>query len=146
MPYLLLLLFVAYPIAEIITIVLLAKAIGTFWVVLWLIGAFFGGLLMLRHHKLAVGAALFGDLRSGRLTIHSLFAVARYYIAAVLLLLPGILGDVVALVLLLPWGKLAGKNAAPAAAGPYSSPNNASGDVIDGEYRQVKPDADRLKG
>ncbi|MFC7419733.1 FxsA family protein [Iodobacter arcticus] len=143
MPYLLLLLFVAYPIAEIITIVLLAKAIGTFWVVLWLIAAFFSGLLMLRHHKLAVGAALFGDLRSGRLSIHSLFAVARYYIAAVLLLLPGILGDVVALVLLLPWGRLAKNKADP--AGPFSAPG-AQGDVIDGEYRQVKPDMDRLQG
>ncbi|AMC35589.1 FxsA family protein [Janthinobacterium sp. B9-8] len=143
MPYLLLLLFVAYPIAEIITIVLLAKAIGTFWVVLWLIAAFFSGLLMLRHHKLAVGAALFGDLRSGRLSIHSLFAVARYYIAAVLLLLPGILGDVVALVLLLPWGRLAKNKGTPAE--PFSAPG-AQGDVIDGEYRQVKPDMDRLQG
>jgi UPF0716 protein FxsA len=141
MPYLLLLLFVAYPIAEIITIVLLAKAIGTFWVVLWLIVAFASGLLMLRHHKLAVGAALFNDVRSGRLSIHSLFAVARYYIAAVLLLLPGILGDVLALVLLLPWGLLAGKKASVAPAA-----SKMDGDVIDGEYRQVKPDHDRLQG
>ncbi|AZN36889.1 FxsA family protein [Iodobacter ciconiae] len=143
MPYLLLLLFVAYPIAEIITIVLLAKAIGTFWVVLWLVTAFLGGLLMLRHHKLAVGAALLGDLRAGRLSVRSLFAVARYYIAAVLLLLPGILGDVLALVLLLPWGALMGKPAAPLASAPFSAP---AGDVIDGEYRQVKPDVDRLQG
>ncbi|MEN9657463.1 MAG: hypothetical protein RL571_928 [Pseudomonadota bacterium] len=141
MPYLLLLLFVAYPIAEIITIVLLAKAIGTFWVVLWLIVAFFSGLLMLRHHKLAVGAALFNDVRSGRLRVSSLFAVARYYIAAVLLLLPGILGDVVALVLLLPWGYLVGNKAAVTSASA-----SADSDVIDGEYRQVKPDVDRLKG
>ena len=138
MPYLLLLVFVAYPIAEIITIVLLAKAIGTFWVVLWLIAAFFGGGLMLRHHKLAVGAALFNDVRTGRLSVHSLFAVARYYIAAVLLMLPGILGDVIALVLLLPWGRLAGKGPAASAMPPENS------DIIDGEYRHVKPDTNRL--
>lgn len=106
--------------------VLVAKAIGTGWLVAWLVLAAVAGFTMLRHHKLAVGMSLLGDLRSGRLTPHSLFWVARYYIAAVLLLLPGVIGDVIALLMLLPWGR------DKVAQVPQET-------VLEGEYREIDP-------
>ena len=135
MPYLLLALL-AYPAAEIIAMVLVAKAIGTGWLLVWLLTAALAGVLMLRHHKLAVGLSLLADARQGRLTPQSLLWVARYYIAALLLLLPGVIGDVIALFMLLPWGR-------------HSAPQVPEEGVLEGEYRRVDPQHDassRLEG
>ncbi|WP_255987544.1 FxsA family protein [Chitinolyticbacter albus] len=125
MPYLVLLLL-AYPAAEIVALILAAKAIGTGWLLAWIVLTAIAGGMMLRHHKLAVAFSLVGDLRAGKLSVGSLIWVARYYLAAVLLLLPGLIGDAVGLVLLLPWGRR---------AGPLQPPS----DVIDGEYRRIDP-------
>ncbi|KAF0811766.1 hypothetical protein IGB42_03783 [Andreprevotia sp. IGB-42] len=132
MPYLLLLLL-AYPVAEIIAMVLLADAIGTGWLLAWLAIAAVAGFLMLRHHKLAIGMSLLADARAGRLTPQSLFWVARYYIAALLLLLPGVIGDVIALLMLLPWGR-----SQAAAKAPQDG-------TLEGEYRRVDPRTDRSR-
>ncbi|XZG69569.1 FxsA family protein [Chitinibacteraceae bacterium HSL-7] len=131
MPYLLLALL-AYPAAEIVTMILAAKAIGVGWLLGWIVLTGLAGALMLRHHRLAVGFSLFRDWRSGDVGVGSLFWLARYYIAAVFLLMPGLLGDVFALILLLPWGPRlsAGSN------------QGAQSGVIDGEYRRVDPGAD----
>ncbi|GAA5784812.1 hypothetical protein GCM10007860_17370 [Chitiniphilus shinanonensis] len=123
MPYLLLALL-AYPAAEIVVMILVAKAIGTGWLLAWIVLTAVAGGLMLRHHRIAVAWSLVSDLRSGRLTMGSLFWVARYYVAALLLLLPGLIGDAVALCLLLPWGT---RPASP----------DLPKDVIDGEYRRI---------
>ncbi|UXY14713.1 FxsA family protein [Chitiniphilus purpureus] len=123
MPYLLLALL-AYPAAEIVVMVLTAKAIGTGWVLGWIVLTALAGVLMLRHHRLAVGWSLVSDLRAGKLSVRSLFWVARYYIAALLLLLPGLIGDLAGLLLLLPWGR---SPDAPAIDG-----------AIDGEYRRIE--------
>lgn len=130
MPYLLLILVLGYPVAEIAAIFWMADAIGSLWTLLWLIGGFLLGSLMLRHHKLAVMATLFGDLRAGTITPGSLFRLARYYLAAVLFIIPGPVSDVVALVLLLPWGR-------------SSTPAQPVDDgVIEGDYRRVDPERD----
>ncbi|WP_051711330.1 FxsA family protein [Andreprevotia chitinilytica] len=123
MPYLLLALL-AWPAVEIIALVLLAKAIGTGWVLAWLAVTAVAGVLMLRHHKWAVGMSLLNDARSGRLSVGSLFWVARYYIAALLLVLPGVIGDVVALIMLLPWGRRAGMQV-------------PTDNTLEGEFRRV---------
>lgn len=129
MPYLLLFLILGYPLAEIFAIFKLAEAIGGALTLFWLIGAFVLGMLMLRHHKLAVVATLFGDLRAGTITPGSLLRLARYYLAAVLLIIPGPVSDIAALLLLLPWGR----GHAPA------RPIDQDG-VIEGDYRRVDPD------
>lgn len=128
MPYLLLLLFLGYPVAEIFSIFWLASEIGGFWTFCWLVAAFLLGALMLRHHKLAVMLALFGDLRNGTLTPRALLRVARYYLAALFFMIPGPLSDVAAIVLLLPWG------------GSSEPPRPVDDGVIEGEYRHVEPE------
>ncbi|WP_187360139.1 FxsA family protein [Chitinolyticbacter meiyuanensis] len=125
MPYLVLLLL-AYPAAEIVAFILAAKAVGVGWLLAWIVLSAIAGGLMLRHHKLAVAFSLVSDLRSGKLSVGSLIWVARYYLAAVLLLMPGLIGDAIGLILLLPWGRR---------AGPLQPPS----EIIDGEYRRIDP-------
>lgn len=105
--------------------VMVAKAFGIAVLLAWLVIAAVAGGLMLRHHKMAVAWSLFDDLRRGEVKRSSLFWVARYYISAVLLLLPGLLGDVIALILLLPWR-----------SGPAGHVPPTEG-VIEGDYRRV---------
>lgn len=133
MPYLFLFLILGYPIAEIYATLQLIDAIGGLSTILWLAAAFMLGIMMLRHHKLAVMATMVGDLRSGVVTPRSLFILARYYIAAVLLIIPGPISDVIALLLLLPWG------------GSIATPPTDN-DILEGEYRRVEaPQKDRIQ-
>ncbi len=125
MPYLFLFVLLGYPVAEIYAIFRLIDAIGGLLTLLWLVTAFMLGMLMLRHHKLAIVATLFNDVRAGAITPRSLFTLARYYIAALLFIIPGPLSDAVALVLLLPWG-----------GGPVHSEKVDEG-ILEGEYRRV---------
>lgn len=131
MPYLLLFLILGYPIAEIFATLQLVNAIGGLLALLWLAIAFTLGILMLRHHKLAVMVTLFGDLRAGTITPRSLFTLARYYLAALLFIIPGPISDVVALILLLPWG-----GSLPAHSKPVDD------GILEGEYRRVDPQRD----
>ncbi len=130
MPYLLLFLILGYPIAEIYATFQLVEAIGGWLTLLWLATAFTLGALMLRHHKLAVMVTLFGDLRAGTITPRSLFTLARYYLAAILFIIPGPISDVIALILLLPWG------------GSMASTRPVDDNILEGEYRQVDPKRD----
>ncbi|WP_157669678.1 FxsA family protein [Chitinibacter sp. GC72] len=130
MPYLVFASVLAYPFLEIMSLIWLADMVGVVPAFLAVLLSFALGVLMLRHQRLGIGLTLMNDIRSGRLGLHSLFSVARYYIAAVLLIIPGLIGDVIALILLLPWGK-----SAPAAG----SASPAQDEVIDGEYRRVDP-------
>ncbi|QLG86947.1 FxsA family protein [Chitinibacter bivalviorum] len=135
MPYLVFASLLAYPFLEIMSLIWLADAIGTFPMLLIVLLSFGAGVLMLRHQRLGIGLTLMNDIRTGRLGLHSLFSVARYYIAAVLLIVPGLIGDVIALILLLPWGK-----SAPTVSTTGGMPPQDG--VIDGEYRRVDPQSD----
>lgn len=135
MPYLIFASILAYPFLEIMSLIWLADLIGTVPMLLMVLLSFGLGVMMLRHQRLGIGLTLMSDLRSGRLGLHSLFTVARYYIAAVLFIVPGLIGDVIALILLLPWGK------SQPVVGAAQRP--AQDGVIDGEYRRVDPTTDQ---
>ncbi len=132
MPFLFLL---AFPVAEFIFTGWLIARFGWGMIGLWSLLALAIGMLMLRHHQIAIAMTMLGDLRQGRVTAATVFRVIRYYIAAVLLMLPGVLGDVIAVLLLL-WPI---KTASPAPSSPAES------GVIEGEYREVKPRDDDQK-
>ncbi|WP_034618579.1 FxsA family protein [Chitinibacter tainanensis] len=135
MPYFILASVLAYPFLEIMSLIWLADQIGGLATLLVVLASFAAGVLMLRHQRLGVAMTLMNDLRSGQIGWHSLLSVARYYIAAVLLIIPGLLGDVIAIALLLPWGR----QGVPFQARPTAAREEG---VIDGEYRRVDPQAD----
>ncbi len=128
MPYLLFGLLLAYPFAEVMSLIWLANTIGTAWTVVWMVVSFACGVLMLRHSRFAVGLKLMNDMRSGQVGMNSLFGIARYFIAAILLIIPGLISDVIAVVLLLPWKSKSNVGQAKADDG-----------IIDAEYRRVDP-------
>lgn len=132
MPYLLFGLLLAYPFAEVMSLIWLADVIGTFWTVVWMIISFACGVLMLRHSRFAVGLKLMNDMRTGQIGPSSLFGIARYFIAAILLIIPGLISDVLALVLLLPWKSKSNL-----------SQTRADDGIIDAEYRRVDPVDDK---
>ncbi|WP_410498950.1 FxsA family protein [Chitinibacter sp. S2-10] len=130
MPYLIFASILAYPVLEMMSLFWLADAIGSLATLLIVLLSFAVGVLMLRHQRLAIGLTLMSDLRTGRLGINSLMSVARYYIAALLFIIPGVIGDVIGLILLLPWWT---STAARSGSTPVQD------GVIDGEYRRVDP-------
>jgi UPF0716 protein FxsA len=88
------------------------------------------GIFMLRHHRLIVIQTLLSRISQGRLS--ALLWVARYYVAAILFAFPGILTDIFAIFLLMPWQ---GKMARPVSAD----------EVIEAEFQREKsPDATPL--
>lgn len=124
----------AYPVAEFFFTGWLIVQFGFFWVSMWLLAAFLIGIVMFQQHRLAAALTLMGDLRQGQLNAGTLFRLFRYYVAAGLLLLPGVLGDLLA-VLLLIWPV---KSVVPPAVA-------ANSDAIDGEFRRVEPEREKLK-
>jgi UPF0716 protein FxsA len=128
MPYLLFGCLLAYPFLEVMSLIWLADTIGTFWTLIWVIASFCLGILMLRHHRLAMGLKLMHDVRTGQVGINSLLGIARYFIAAVLLLIPGLISDAIALILLLPWKSKS----------TIGQPRPDDG-IIEAEYRRVDP-------
>lgn len=89
------------------------------WLILILIGTSVLGIVMLRHHRLIILKTLINHMDKGQLA--TLFWIARYYVAAILLAFPGLLSDVLAVLFLIPWQ---GKVARPI----------SSSDVIEAEF------------
>lgn len=129
-----------YLFAEPASIAWLAGQIGWGWVLLEMALAFSVGTFMLRNHKFAF-MPLLAELRAGTLSVSGLLRLARYYIAAILFIIPGPLGDVLALILLLPWSL---GNTTPLS---NSRPDSSEDGVIEGDYRRVDSEQkDRLIG
>ncbi|WP_434630903.1 FxsA family protein [Chromobacterium sp. CV08] len=131
----LLLLLLIYPFAEIAALVALADHIGGLAVFLLVVLSSMLGLWMLRHQKLGALLTLGSMMRQGdKVSLYSLLWPLRYALAGVLFLLPGLLSDLAAILLLLP---LKGPDIQLRTAPPAPGGGTASGDVIEGEYNRV---------
>jgi UPF0716 protein FxsA len=125
----------AFPVAEFIVTGWLIARYGWDVIGIWSLITVLIGMLMLRHHQIAMVSTILGDMRQGRVSVMTMFKLICYYIAAILFILPGVLGDVIAVVLLLWPARTPGKiNRQPADDG-----------VIEGEYREVNPAPDENK-
>ncbi|WP_052466785.1 FxsA family protein [Mobilicoccus massiliensis] len=99
---LLLLAAVLLPILEITALVATGRAIGFWWTVALLIVVSVLGVWLIKREGLASWRALRDAGRAGRMPTTEVANAAVVLIAGALLLLPGFLSDVVALLLLLP--------------------------------------------
>ncbi|UTH75474.1 FxsA family protein [Chromobacterium sp. IIBBL 290-4] len=135
------LLLLLYPFAEIATLVALAGRIGGFAVFLLVMLSSLLGLWMLRNQKLGALLTLGSVMRQGdKVSLYSLLWPLRYALAGLLFLLPGLLSDVFAILLLLPFKgpdiSLGGRAAGP--MGPMGpAGQNGGSDIIEGEYSRV---------
>lgn len=135
---------------EIMSIVWVADWLGGGVTLALMVLSFIGGVMMLRHTGLS-GILLAGSAvrNGGEVSLYQLLWPVRYALAAVLLMSPGFVSLLIALVLLLPIkGRpiaqinpegMSGANAGSA----FRRPPADSGDIIEGEYTVTTPSENR---
>jgi UPF0716 protein FxsA len=120
----LVLIVLAFPVAEIWAIVELARAFG-WWIALWFLVSAAIGIAIIGQERARMGPRMRAVLAGGETSLPRLLSTFRRLVAGILLVIPGVVSDVLALVLLLlPSPKK------QAADGPQ---------VIEGQYRKVDP-------
>lgn len=132
---------IIYPFAEIITFIWSTRYFGLKIVLLWVIASTLLGVFLLKQHRLGIALTLATCLQSKSVSLYQLLWPIRYKMAGLLLILPGILSDIAALVLLLPFrGPTIQQSSACYASSTSkskNSPNDAS--TIEGECCEVNP-------
>jgi UPF0716 protein FxsA len=131
MRFVLLAIVLAFPVLDLYATVRFAAWTGVpVW--LWLGASLGGGLLLLRNERLAFRTRTVAAMRGDHATLRALLDSGRKVLAGVLLLLPGVVSDLMALVLL----------ALPLNLGPRFGPQTVGAGAIrngtiDGEYRRL---------
>lgn len=142
MRFLLVLILLAFPFAEIFLLLELANRYG-WWLLVYLVVIGYLGLQLIRGEKLMMSAKMMQSLSAGGNPVKTLLGSARNMVAGVLLVIPGVITDVIAaLLLLIPFG-MPNVDANPNQK--YQRTNAANDDVIEGEFTEVKEENDRLK-
>ncbi len=119
----------AFPIAEIWILIDLAHHYG-WWLLVYLIVITMLGLRLIRDEKLLFSGRMMQSLNQGGNPLKAMFGSARNIMAGILLIIPGIITDFIAVVLLLiPVNKGASKT-------PEFTQKAANDDVIEGEFRR----------
>jgi UPF0716 protein FxsA len=127
----LVLIVLAFPVAEIWAIVELARAFG-WWIALWFLVSAAIGIAIIGQERARMGPRMRAVLAGGETSLPRLLSTFRRLVAGILLVIPGVVSDVLALVLLLlPSPK------EEAADGPQ---------IIEGRYRKVDPAVEPKRG
>lgn len=147
MRFLIALILLAFPFAEIFLLVDLAHRFG-WWLLLYLVVVGLLGLQLIKGEKLLLTAKMMQSVASGGNPIRTMLGSARNMVAGVLLIIPGVLSDVVAVILLLI--PISNSKESPVGAtnqqrsnSSYQSAPAANDDVIEGEYTHVNDDFDK---
>ena len=125
------LLLLSFPVLEAIGIFWAARYIGG-WVLLWLLLAAVAGVMLIRVERVAWGARLLFSVQSGANPLASLFASGRILLAGGLLVFPGFISDVLALVLMLMPGSWGRRKLDPM--------RPANDDILEGEFKREPDD------
>jgi UPF0716 protein FxsA len=144
MPILLALLLI--PLAEIAVFIQVGREIGLLQTLALLLADGLAGVLLLRLQGFAMLARLQQKVVAGEPPVRELFDAACLALAGLLLLLPGFLSDLLALLLLVPpvraliYGRLVGwvvRQRGMQAAAPGFAPRPSHGPVIEGDWTDV---------
>ena len=125
-----------FPLLEALGIFWVAQRIG-WWAIVWLAAAGLAGLLLIRIERTAWSLRVLSTLRAGTPLGASLFASGRVLIAGVLLVFPGFISDIIA-VLLLIWPGTRLRRPAPI-------PRAANEEILEGEFRREHDDHPHLR-
>ena len=126
----------SFPLLEALGIFWIASAIG-WWTIVWLAGAGLAGLMLIRFERTAWSLRLLSTLSSGNPLGASLFASGRVFIAGALLLFPGVISDIIALILLgLPGTRF---------NRPTAVPRAANDEILEGEYKREQDNTNHLR-
>jgi UPF0716 protein FxsA len=125
----------AFPFLEIAILIELSQRYG-WWVLAYLLIIGYLGLKLIRSEKDLIAARMFQQMGAGGNPISAMFSTARNIFAGVLLLIPGVISDVIAVILLLiPSNAPTSSSASNQADFNYSG--SANDEVIEGEYTEV---------
>jgi len=129
------LILLAFPIAEIWLLIELGQQYG-WWLLLYLVGIGFLGLQLILEEKLLFTGRMMESLRTGGSPAKAMFGSLRNIVAGFMLMLPGVITDIIAVILLLIPIKNAvlPQNEAPSSR--YQAGQAANDDVIEGEFRR----------
>ena len=125
------LLMLSFPVLEAVGIFWIADRIGA-WVLLWLLLAAIAGVTLIRFERVAWGARMLFAVQSGVNPMSSLFASGRILLAGGLLVFPGFISDVIALVLLMIPGTWDKRKTDPL--------RPAHDDILEGEFKREPDD------
>ena len=140
MRFLIVLILLAFPIAEIFLLIELADNYG-WWLLLYLVVIGYLGLQLIRGEKLLISAKMMQSLSSGGNPIKTILGSARNMVAGVLLIIPGIITDIIAVILLLiPISKPNPNTTTNDRYQQSTYKNAANDDVIEGEYTKIEED------
>lgn len=136
MRFFILAILLAFPFVEIAILIELSQRYG-WWVLAYLIIIAYLGIRLIRSEKDLIAARMFQQMGAGSNPIVALFATARNMLAGVLLLIPGVISDLIAVILLLipakqPMG--VGQTHQNSYAHHRASANDA---VIEGEFTEI---------
>lgn len=128
--FMLFFILLAFPLIEIFAMIQVADTIG-WWLLLWLILSAFAGWTLIQEEKMAIFGRLFSSLQTGQPPSFAIFDSLRTLIAGILLIIPGVVSDFIAiLLLLLPRSK---SQQQAASQGPIGSEGEV---IIEGEYKR----------
>ena len=144
-------LFPAFFIAEIVSIVLVSQWLGG-WTLVLMALQFFAGLFLLRNLGFSNALVAGETLRNNKqgLSLYQLMWPIRFIIASLLLLSPGFVSTVFAAGLMLPLKAgpktdITTKHTQQAYQQYKQQRNRADGDIIEGDFNEVKPDIKRVE-
>lgn len=121
-PLFILLILLAFPVLEVTLLVALADHIG-WWLLFYLLAAAAFGAMLIAQERVTAVARILQTVQQGKHPVRALLTSAKTMVAGVLFMLPGVISDVVAVILLLI--RL-----------PSSQRPAANDDVIEGEWRR----------
>lgn len=125
----------AFPFLEIAILIELSQRYG-WWVLAYLLIIGYLGLKLIRSEKDLIAARMFQQLGAGGNPISAMFSTARNMFAGVLLLIPGVISDLIAVVLLLMPGNTSTSGKASNQPN-FNDRASANDEVIEGEYTEV---------
>lgn len=127
------LILLGFPLLELWAAILVAREIG-WWLLVWLIVDVMAGIALIREERFAAIGRVMGAMQQGRDPARALLTSGRLMLAGLLLILPGVISDVFALILLL-WPRARSRKA----------PVAANDEIIEGEFRREDERPERLR-
>lgn len=134
--FVLLIILFGFPLLELFVLIWAAHYIG-WWLLLVLVASAVAGWALIQEERFAVLGRVMTSTREGSSPLGALLISGRMVLAGVLLIFPGLVSDLLALLVLLLPGRAFGRRQQPDAARPG---------VYDGEWRQVDPRVDPRDG
>ncbi len=129
------LILLAFPIAEIWLLIELGQRYG-WWLLVYLVAIGLLGVRLIRDEKLLLSGRVIQSLVAGGNPVKAMFGSARNIIAGILLIIPGVITDIIAVILLLVPIKQSKLSSGQSTGPSYQSGKAANDDVIEGEFHR----------